>query len=84
MSTKLEKLGADLKRAREKSEEWKRRAEELEQKYREQENLEICEITRSFQLTPEKLAKLLRETGNGLPNPELAQRISEEETNEGI
>ena len=84
MSTKLEKLGADLKRAREKSEEWKKRTEELEQKYREQENLEICEITRSFQLTPEKLAKLLKATGNGLPDPELAERISQEDVYEGI
>ena len=78
MSARLEKLGADLKRAKEKAEEWKKRAEELEQKYREQEDTEICEITRSFKLTPEKLMKLLRETGNGLPDPYLAQRIEEE------
>ena len=83
MSVKLEKLGADLKRAREKAEEWAKRAEELEEKYREQENTEICEITRSFKLTPEKLRRLLRETGENLPDPRLAEMIeAEEEENE--
>ncbi len=83
MSAKLEKLGADLKRAREKAEEWAKRAEELEEKYREQENTEICEITRSFKLTPEKLRRLLRETGENLPDPRLAEMIeAEEEENE--
>ena len=83
MSAKLEKLGADLKRAREKAEEWAKRAEELEEKHREQENTEICEITRSFKLTPEKLRRLLRETGENLPDPRLAEMIeAEEEENE--
>ena len=83
MSAKLEKLGADLKRAREKAEEWAKRAEALEEKYREQENTEICEITRSFKLTPEKLRRLLRETGENLPDPRLAEMIeAEEEENE--
>ena len=83
MSAKLEKLGADLKRAREKAEEWAKRAEELEEKFREQENTEICEITRSFKLTPEKLRRLLRETGENLPDPRLAEMIeAEEEENE--
>ena len=83
MSAKLEKLGTDLRRAREKAEEWAKRAEELEEKYREQENTEICEITRSFKLTPEKLRRLLRETGENLPDPRLAEMIeAEEEENE--
>ena len=30
MSAKLEKLGADLKRAKEKAEEWAKRAKELQ------------------------------------------------------
>ncbi len=78
MSAKLEKLGTDLKRAREKAEEWSNKAEELERKYREQEDTEICEITRSFRLTPEQLIRLLRETGNGLPDPLLAAEIERE------
>ncbi len=83
MSAKLEKLGADLKRAKEKAEEWSHKAEELERKYREQEDTEICEITRSFKLTPEKLRRLLRETGENLPDPRLAEMIeAEEEENE--
>ena len=79
MSTKLDKLGAELKRAREKAKEWAKRADILEKKFKEQEDTELCAISRSYSLTPEMLAKLLKETGNGLPDPALAKQYSQEE-----
>ena len=36
--TKLESIGADLKRAREKQAEWNQRVKDLENRYREEEN----------------------------------------------
>ena len=36
--TKLERIGADLKRAREKQAEWNQRVKDLENRYREEEN----------------------------------------------
>lgn len=35
--TKLERIGADLKRAREKQAEWNQRVKDLENRYREEE-----------------------------------------------
>ena len=79
MSTKLEKLGADLKRAREKADEWMRRAKELEAQYNEQEKTDISDICRVYKMTPEKLKKLLETTGKGLPDPKLAEAIEKED-----
>ena len=36
--TKLERIGTDLKRAREKQAEWNQRVKDLENRYREEEN----------------------------------------------
>ncbi len=38
MASKLDKIGADLKKAIQKRDEWDARAKELEKKYRETEN----------------------------------------------
>ncbi len=59
MSVKLEKIGADLERARDRWKAWEERTRELEQKYADQENAEICEITHSYNLNPDQLAYLL-------------------------
>lgn len=79
MSTKLEKIGADLKRAREKADEWAKRAKELEAQYAEQEKTDLSDICRIYKMTPEKLKKLLETTGNGFPDPNLAEAIEKEE-----
>ncbi len=71
MSAKLERIGADLERARTKWHDWEAKAKELEAKYKEQENLEICDITHSYSLTPDQLARLL-EIAKTMP-PETAQ-----------
>lgn len=51
--TKLEKIGADLKRARVKQAEWTRRVKDLENRYREEENSVIHSMVHAANLTPE-------------------------------
>lgn len=79
MSAKLEKLGADLKRAKEKAEEWAKRAKELQAQYDEQEKTDLSDICRIYKMTPEKLKRLLESTGNGLPDPKMAEAIEKED-----
>lgn len=61
MANKLDRLRLELKKAREKRNEWTARAEALEQKVTEEENLQICDMVRSVSLTPEALAELLHQ-----------------------
>lgn len=51
--TKLEKIGADLKRARVKQAEWTQRVKDLENRYREEENSVIHSMVHAANLTPE-------------------------------
>ncbi len=67
MSAKLKKIQADIEKARAKWEEWEARTKELEARYLEQENQEICDITHSYDLTPEQLSRLLTMIKNNLP-----------------
>lgn len=75
MSKKLERIDADLARARAKREAWDQRVKELEQKYTEEENSEIHEVVRSFNLTPEELRNLLqsRNRNSAARFPDLVQ-----------
>lgn len=59
MANKLDKLRLELKKAREKRDEWISRTRELEKKVIEEENTQINELVRSVNLTPESLAELL-------------------------
>lgn len=61
MANKLDRLRLELKKAREKRDEWAARTEALEQKVTEEENLQICDLVRSVSLTPEALAELLHQ-----------------------
>ncbi len=49
--TKLERIGADLKRAREKQAEWNQRVKDLENRYREEENGVIHSMVHAANLT---------------------------------
>ena len=60
MSAKLDKIGADWKRALKKAEVWAEKAKELERKYREVENTEIHDLVHEAQLTPDQLAEVLK------------------------
>ena len=59
MSAKLDKIGADLAKARKKKAEWEAKVVELEKKYREVENSEIHDMVHAANLTPDQLAELL-------------------------
>ena len=64
--TKLEKIGADLKRARAKQAVWAQRVKELESRYREEENSVIHTMVHAANLTPEQLAKVIALAGQGM------------------
>lgn len=59
MSAKLDKIGADLAKARKKKAEWEAKVVDLEKKYREVENSEIHDMVHAANLTPDQLAELL-------------------------
>ena len=64
MGAKLERLGAELAKARKKKAEWDSRVKDLERRYREEENSEIL--------------KMFAE--DSAPKPETIQSVTEEET----
>lgn len=67
MSKRLERIEADLTRARERLAAWEQRVKDLEQKYTEEENAEIHEVVRSFNLTPEELREFLQSRKSNVP-----------------
>lgn len=90
MSEKLDKLRADLARARERRIQLNNRIELLERRIAEMEKVEVAEMVRTANLTPEQLAALLQQVANTTPNPaalaavganmneeELCEKISE-------
>lgn len=70
MSEKLDKIGADRDRAKEKRDQWDTRYKELCQKYIQQENTEIHELVRAQNMTPDQLAEILKALQGGMfPSP---------------
>lgn len=70
MSARLDKIGADWKRALKKAEEWANKAKELERKYKEVENTEIHDLVHAANLTPDQLAEVLKALKAGaFPSP---------------
>ena len=67
MGVKLEKIGADLEKARKKRAEWDAKVKDLERRYREEENTEIHEMVHAANLTPEQLAELIRKSAVFMP-----------------
>lgn len=63
--TKLEKIGADLKKARAKRDEWDQRVKSLEARYREEENTVIHSMVHAANLTPEMLAHIIAMASQG-------------------
>ena len=66
MSEKLDRIGADRDRAKEKRDLWDTRYKELCQKYIQQENTEIHEMVRAQNMTPDQLAEVLKALQSGL------------------
>ena len=56
---KIDRLKADLAKAREKAAEWQARVRDLEKQITEQENLEILQVVRGVAASPEELRGLL-------------------------
>lgn len=80
MSVRLDKIGADLEKARKKRTEWDARVKELERKYREVENSEIQVMVHAANLTPDQLSELLRMFASDMvPKPETINSMNEQE-----
>ena len=58
-NAKLDRLKAELAKAREKSAEWQAKVRDLEKQVREQENLTILREVRAIAASPEELRGLL-------------------------
>ena len=57
--TRLQKIAAELERARMKREHWDNRVKDLERKYQEAERTCIHEMVHAANLSPEQLEELL-------------------------
>ena len=85
MGAKLEKLGAELAKARRKKAEWETRVKELERRYQQEENTEIHEMVHAANLTPDQLSELLKRFAEQpLPDPDWMESLTgkEESTDE--
>lgn len=70
MYEKLDKLRAELKRARQKKKELEAKIKSLEQRLAEAENAQILADVKAMNLTPEQLAQFLQLAAGGqLPIP---------------
>ena len=80
MSAKLERIGADLEKARKKRTEWEAKVKDLERRYREEENAEIHDMVHAANLNPEQLSELLRMfAADMVPKPETVNAMNEED-----
>ena len=80
MGAKLDRLRADLEKARKKRAEWDAKVKDLERRYREEENSEIHELVHAANLTPDQLSELLRMfAADMVPKPETINSMNEQE-----
>lgn len=80
MSVKLDKLGAELEKARKKRAEWDAKVKDLERRYQEEENTEIHDLVHAANLNPDQLDELLRMFASDMiPKPEIIKSMNEEE-----
>ena len=85
LSAKLDRIGADLEKARKKRAEWDAKVKDLERRYREEENSEIHEMVHAANLNPEQLSELLRMFAADMaPKPDTINTMNEEETQNAI
>ena len=85
MGTKLEKIGADLAKARTKRAEWDAKVKDLERRYREEENSEIHEMVHAANLNPDQLSELLRMfAADMVPKPEVINSMNEEDVQDEV
>ena len=84
MSEKLEKLRADLAKAKDRRIQLNNRIELLERRIAEAEKVEVSEMVRSANLTPEQLAALLRQAADLPPNSALLEAVGATFEKEGL
>ena len=86
--TRLEKIGADLEKARVKQKEWMARVKNLQERYREEENAVIHDMVHAANLSPERLAQIIAMAEKGTvgiyPQPEetKTENVTTEEDSE--
>ena len=82
--SRLKKIGAELKKARARRDEWDGKVKELERKYREAENTCIHDMVHAANLSPEELSELIRKAFQAAPvgDPKAAIHQNEEGTEE--
>ena len=66
--SRLKRIGAELKKARTRRDEWEGRVKELERKYKEAENTCIHDMVHAANLSPEQLALLIEQSRRAVPN----------------
>ena len=79
MGTKLDRIGAELEKARKKQAEWTARVKDLERRYQEEENTEIHDMVHAANLSPKQLSELLQMFASDMvPKPETINTVKEE------
>ena len=82
--SKLKKIEAELKKAREKRDEWERKVKDLERRYREAENTCIHDMVHAANLSPEQLAELIKMSQKTAPAGDSRSMLEQnEEDTEG-
>lgn len=79
---KIERLRAELEKAKQKAVEWQARAKDIERRITEQENLEIIQAVRSVTASPEDLKDILTRIQSMKDLPEQEQSKEEAKQDE--
>ncbi len=75
---KLDRLKAELEKAKQKAAEWQARIKDIERQITEQENLEIIQAVRNVTASPEELKKILGMIQSMKELPQNGQDVKEE------
>ena len=75
MSEKLDRMKATLATAKERRIQLNNRIEYLERNISELEKIELAEMVRTANVTPDQLAKLLKQAASAPPNPAALEAV---------
>lgn len=81
---RIDRLKAELEKARQKTAEWQARARDVERQITEQENMEIIQAVRGITASPEELPKILGliQSMKGIPQIDTVMKKEETEKDE--
>lgn len=77
---KIDRINADIVKAKEKIAEWQARLRDLEKQKTEQENLEIIQAVRGVTASPEEIRDILELIRSAKEPPKPTNNIKEEVT----